>query len=209
MDIIEKLKWRYAVKEFNTNRHITVNHEQTLRESILLTPSSYGLQPYRVVWIKDREIRRNLIPYSYNQDKVAESNILAVICSETKLDDSYVDNYIDRIGEVRDIPVEELQVVADRMKRSLKGMSVQAKRNWAGRQAYIVLGNLLTVAAVINVDACPMEGFVKKEYDRILELDKYGLQSEVIVSLGFRSANDKYQFNEKVRKKESTFFIDL
>ncbi|MCT4637862.1 MAG: NAD(P)H-dependent oxidoreductase [Bacteroidales bacterium] len=209
MDIIEKLKWRYAVKEFNTNRHITVNHEQTLRESILLTPSSYGLQPYRVVWIKDEELRKTLVPHSFNQDKVAKSNILAVICSETKLDDAYVDNYIERIGEVRNIPVEELKSVADNMKRTLNNMSAQARRNWAGRQAYIALGNLLTVAAVINIDACPMEGFVKKEYDKILELDKYGLRSEVIVTLGFRSANDRYQFNAKVRKKESAFFIDL
>ena len=70
---------------------------------------------------------------------------------------------------------------------------------WAARQAYIALGNLLTSAALLGVDTCPIEGFVPAEFDRILDLPAQGYAAVVCCALGYRSATDKYAALPKVR----------
>lgn len=209
MDIIKQLNWRYAVKEFNNNRELSVNQEDELKEAIMLSPSSYGLQPYRVLWIKDNLIRKELVKSSYGQNKVEKSNLLIVFCSETNIDEEFVDKYIDRISEVRSIDIAHLDDFKLVIKRSLVHMSDEQKQNWAARQAYLALGNLLTVCAGLYIDACPMEGFENDKYDEILKLKEMGLHAEVIVTVGFRSSGDVAQFQEKVRRPKYDLFIDI
>ena len=209
MDIIKQLNWRYAVKEFNSNRELSVGIEDALKDSIILSPSAFGLQPYRVLWVKDPLLREELVQYSWGQKKVEQSNLLIVFCSELNIDDNYIDNYINRISEVRSVSVTDLSVFSRSMKSHFSKMDDRQKHEWAARQTYIALGNLLTVCAGLYIDACPMEGFLNDKYDEILGLKEKGLHSEVIVAIGFRSANDLTQFQQKVRRKKEDLFIDM
>lgn len=198
--LIAGLNWRYATKQFDPTRKISAKDWEILEESLVLTPSSVGLQPWRFLVIEDPELRTKLQPVSYGQSQITDASHLVVIAAVTDISEEDVDRHIARIAEVRGITTEDLA--------PLRGMAVggivQAKdalerKTWAFNQAYIALGNLLTSAALLGIDACPMEGFSREEYDKLLGLTEQGLGAAVVVTLGYRSPEDKYAALPKVR----------
>jgi nitroreductase len=198
--LIEALNWRYATKVFDSSRKIPADVWQTLERALVLSPSSYGLQPYRFLVISDLAQRAALLPHSRNQKQVVDASHYVVFTARTKMTETDVDKLIARTTGVRKIPAESLNFYRDMMLGDLvKGPRSQIAHEWATRQAYIALGNLMTCAAVLGVDACPMEGFVPAEYDRVLGLENSGYASVVCCALGYRAASDKYAALPKVR----------
>ena len=111
-----------------------------------------------------------------------------------------VNRFIERQASIRNTPVEKLagyrsMILGD----VVNGPRGKAAHEWAARQSYIALGNLMTCAAVLGVDACPMEGIVPAEYDKVLKLAGSGYQTVVACALGYRAASDKYAGMAKVR----------
>ncbi len=198
--LLKALNWRYATKVFDPGRKIPAEVWQTLERALVLSPSSYGLQPYRFLVIDNPAKRAELLPHSWNQKQVLDCSHYVVFTARTKMTEADVDKLIARTTDVRKIPAASLNFYRDMMLGDLvKGPRSQIAHDWATRQAYIALGNLMTCAAVLGVDACPMEGFVPAEYDRVLGLQNSGYASVVCCALGYRAANDKYAGLPKVR----------
>lgn len=197
--IIEKLNWRYATKQFDASKKLSQGQLNTLLEAARLTASSYGLQPYHIFVIEDKDVREKLKAASYGQSQITDASQLIVLANNPTFDETLVNNYLDQVVEVRGVSKKDLEGYEQMMKGALLGLPDDVKNNWTAKQAYIVLGNLLTVAAEMGIDACPMEGFDKAQYDEILGLKTKNLTSAVVLTVGFRSADDQTQNYPKVR----------
>ncbi|HUA64359.1 MAG TPA: NAD(P)H-dependent oxidoreductase [Alphaproteobacteria bacterium] len=198
--LLDSLEWRYATKVFDPNKKIPAEIWDTLKQALVLSPSSYGLQPYRFLVIRDAAKRAELLPHSWNQKQVVDCSHYVVFTARTRMTEADIDRFIARTSQIRGIPAESLGSYRGMMTGDLvSGPRGKIAHEWATRQTYIALGNLMTCAAVLGVDACPMEGFVPAEYDRVLGLDGSGYASVVCCALGYRSANDKYAALAKVR----------
>ena len=201
----EALAWRYATKQFDASRPLSPEVWQSLLQALILTPSSYGLQPYRFLIIESKEKRTELLAHSWNQRQVVDASHYVVFASRTTLTRVDVDAMINRVSEVRGVPAETLKGYRDMMVRDLvEGPRSHSIQHWASKQAYIALGNLMTSAALIGVDTCPMEGLDPAEYDRILGLSGSGYTTTVACAVGYRASTDKYANIPKVRFTAST-----
>jgi nitroreductase len=198
--LLDQLNWRYATKQFDPTRKISPEDWDTLEEALRLSASSVGLQPWKFLVIDDPELRATLQPVSYGQSQIVDASHLVVFTTKFDLGEADVDAHIARTAAVRGIPVEDLAPLRDMAVGGIiSGKSAEERRNWAFNQTYIALGNLLTSAALLGIDTCPMEGFSREEYDRILGLTEQGLASAVVATLGYRSSEDKYGHAPKVR----------
>lgn len=199
-ELLNALDWRYATKVFDRNRKIPTETWQALEHALVLTPSAYGLQPYQFLIVTDPAKRTELLPHSWGQKQVVDCSHLVVFAARTKMAEADVDKLIRRIAEIRQMPADKLNAYRGMMLGDMvNGARAKVAPEWAARQAYIALGNLLTCAAVLGVDACPMEGLVPSEYDRILNLTGSGYATAVVCALGYRSPDDKYAKLAKVR----------
>ncbi len=202
--LLEALQWRYATKVFDATKKIPDDVWQTLKQALVLTPSSYGLQPYKFLVIDSPAKRAELLPHSWGQKQVVDASHYIVFTAQTKVTEADVDKLIHHTSHARGIPAASLDYYRGMMVGDLiNGPRGKIAHEWATRQTYIALGNLMTCAAVLGVDACPMEGFVPAEYDRVLGLSGSGYASVVCCALGYRSANDKYAGLAKVRYEPS------
>ena len=198
--LLDSLNWRYATKTFDATKKIPEATWKTLEETLVLSPSSFGLQPYRFLVVKDPEIRAQLKPHSWNQTQVVDASHYVVLAGRTAMTEAEIDLYLDRVVHVRGIPRESLDGYRGMMYGSLLSPGAEARiPHWAALQAYIALGNLMTSAALLGVDTCAIEGFVPAEYDAILGLKEHGYAPVVCCALGYRSAEDKYATAAKVR----------
>lgn len=209
-NLIESLNWRYAVKKYDPAKKPGQADIEILKEAVRLAPSSFGLQPYHILFIEDAETRGKLRAVSFNQPQITGAACLVVFAARTQLDENYIDNYFGHVSKARGIsPDGHL----DRYRQSViktfaeKPIAVQAE--WSARQAFLALGFLLSAAAQLGIDANPMEGFIPSAYDEILGLKQRGLSSVVIAGLGYRHPDDAYQYLKKVRKPAEELFINL
>ena len=198
--LIDALQWRYATKVFDANKKLSADVWTALEKTLVLTPTSYGLQPYRFLVVQDPAKRAALLAHSWGQKQVVDCSHYVVFTARTEMKEADVEKLISRTSEVRGIPAEKLKFYRDMMLGDIvSGPRGQAAHEWAARQCYIALGNLMTAAAVLGVDACPMEGIVPQEYDKVLGLVGGGYATVVACALGHRSADDKYAHFPKVR----------
>ncbi len=198
--LIEQLNWRYATKQYDPTRKLSVADWAVLEEALVLSPSSLGLQPWAFLVVDDPAVRRELMLASYGQPQVVDASHLVVFATKSNLGEADVDTPVRRTAEVYVVPVDALAGLRAMIMRSIvQGMNEAERRIWATNQTYIALGNLVTSAALLGVDATPMEGFEKSRYDDILGLKVRGLTASVIATLGYRAAGDKYATSPKVR----------
>jgi nitroreductase len=215
-DVIESLKWRYATKKFDAQAKIDQPTWARIEEALTLTPSSFGLQPWKFVVITDQKIKDQLPPLSWNQQQPSGCSHLLIISRLDEIDASYIDKHISQVAKQRKVPTdaageakqaEALAQYKQMMLDFIQSATKEELADWMSRQCYIALGNVLTVAALYGVDACPMEGFDKDAYDKLLGLPDKGCRSQVVCALGYRAKDDKYADLAKVRFAESDLFI--
>jgi nitroreductase len=209
MNIIDSLKWRYAVKKFDTNKNLSEIQIETLKEAFNLTATSYGLQPLKLVIIKNKKIQEKLVPFSWNQQQILQASHLLVICVKDNYTTKEVENYFNLVQKIRNTPDEVINpfkkfLTAEIAKKTQEELYVSNKN-----QAYIALGNLLTVCASQEIDSCPMEGFTPDKYDEILDLKKDNLKSVLVLPVGFRASDDYMKDLTKVRKNISDSIIEI
>ncbi|MGH8022516.1 MAG: NAD(P)H-dependent oxidoreductase [Limisphaerales bacterium] len=198
--LIGQLKWRYATKQFDPGRGISPEEWAVLEEALVLTPSSYGLQPWKFVVVRDPSTREKLRAASWGQRQVAEASHLVVFAVKKNLRERDIDEHLSRVAEVRGVSHDSLAPYRQVMVGNLiEGLDEPKREDWAIRQVYIAVGNFLTSAALLGIDACPMEGIERAKYDEILGLDKKGLSAVVAAAAGYRAANDEYSAAKKVR----------
>ncbi len=199
-NLLESLQWRYATKKFDPNKTIAAETWSALEESLVLTPSSYGLQPWKFLVITNPEIKEQLKPLSWNQAQVTDCSHYVVFAINKNLAAADVDRFVARTAEVRGVTVESIKGYRDMMVGDVvQGPRSLTANEWAARQVYIALGNFMTSAALIGVDTCPMEGIDPGKYDRLLGLPKKGFATVVACAAGYRAEDDKYATLAKVR----------
>lgn len=206
---IENQNWRYATKKFDATKKIASEELEILKEAIRLSTSSYGLQPYKVFIIEDQAIREQLKPASWNQSQITEASQLIVFANYSNLDESTIDNYINRISNTREIPAENLQGYGDFMKSKILGLTPEQQAIWTSKQTYLALGNLINAAAELKIDVTPMEGFEPEKYNAILKLNELNLNASLVATIGYRHEEDTNQHVKKVRKSKEELFINL
>ncbi len=206
---IENLNWRYATKKFDTNKKVSPEDLEILKDAIQLTASSYGLQPYKIFIIEDKEIRRKLQPAAWDQSQITESSHLIIFVNNTNFNAENIDSYIENMSETRNINPMDLEGYGTFMKSKISPLSSEDKENWTAKQTYIAVGNLLSAAAYLKIDTCPMEGFEAEKIDAILGLDKIGYTTTLIVPVGYRSNEDKTQDYKKVRTPKEELFTTI
>jgi nitroreductase len=208
--LLAQLNWRYATKQFDPARKISAPDWAALEEALLLTASSAGLQPWKFIVVTDPAVRAKLLPASYNQSQIIKASHLVVFASKNNFSEADVDAHIKRVSEVQGTPIEALAPLRKMMVGGIVQRLDETARNaWARNQAYIALGNFLTSAALLGIDACPMEGFDRAQYDEILGLKAKGLASAVIATVGYRLPTDKYASAPKVRFPKEQVFISV
>jgi nitroreductase len=199
-DLLTSLRWRYATKQFDATRKIPADTWASLEEALVLTPSSYGLQPWTFVVVSDPELRARLRGLSWNQAQITDSSHLVVFAARRSVDEAYIGRFLDRTAEVRGVARESLDGFGKRIAGDLvKGPRAADISSWAARQAFISLGNFLTAAALLGVDTCALEGIDPDGYDEALGLSSLGLRTVVAATAGYRLAEDKYGALPKVR----------
>jgi nitroreductase len=202
--------WRYATKQFDASKTIPTPVWQALEDSLILSPSSYGLQPWQFFVVTNPDLRAKLRPHSWNQSQITDASHLVVFAIPENVDVPYMEKYLARIAEVRGIALESLGFYRDMMMADVIAGPRQAwVREWAARQVYIALGNFMTSAALVGVDTCPLEGIDPREYDAILDLPAKGYNTIVACAAGYRSADDKYASLPKVRFEKSALVRHL
>lgn len=200
MNTTSLLKWRYATKQFDPSKIIPSDKLQIIKEAFNLTATSYGLQPIKLLIVRTKEIKEQLKVAAFNQSQLTDASDILVFCIDTAIDASYVEDYFKLVKEKRSTPDEILKPYQEFLTNHFNTITQDEKLIWATKQAYLAMGNLLTVCAIEQIDACPMEGFSPEKTDEILELEKQNLKSVLLMPIGYRSEDDFMASLKKVRK---------
>lgn len=200
MDVIKALQWRYATKSFDKDKLVSQKKLTRLMDAFNLSASSYGLQPIKLVVVSDKELQKELCAYSMNQKQIEQASHVLVLCIEKTISKNYIKDYFSLVKSVRKTPDEILKPFKNFLISHFEGKSQKEIDQWAINQAYLALGTLLTVCAVEGIDACPMEGFEPAEYDELLDIKSEGLQSVLVLPIGYRAEDDFMANLKKVRK---------
>jgi nitroreductase len=205
MSLIQDLNWRYATKNMNGE---TVSDEKltAILKATNLAATSYGLQPFTILVVSNKEIKLKLQEAAYGQAQVGSSSAVLVFAVPLKITTADIEGFINLVATTRSMPVEALDGYKGMILGTVGALPAEQQQIWSAKQAYIALGTALAAAAEQKVDACPMEGFDAAQFDEILGLTEKGLKSVVIMPVGYRSADDATAKYIKVRKLESELF---
>lgn len=209
MNILESLKWRYATKKFDNTSSLSKEQIHTLKEAFNLTATSFGLQPIKLVVIKNREIREQLVPHAFGQRQIVDASHLLVICIQKECTTTDVENYFKLLKKVRNTPDEVVAPFKKDVINIFKNSPEEKIQQGSRSQAYLALGNLLTVCASMQIDSCPMEGFISAKFDSVLDLEAKNLQSVLLLPVGKRADDDYMSALKKVRKPLDEVVIEI
>jgi nitroreductase len=195
----DALTWRYATKLFDAGKKVSDADMQDLTDSLHYSPSSFGLQPWHFLIVKDTAIREKLRPISWDQSQITDCSHLFVLCARTNMDEEYIERFVSDIVEKRGVAPETVEGYKQMMLTNVLGKSEEERTIWMQKQIYIALGFLMSACMNKRIDSCPMEGFDKEKYDEILGLTEKGLTAVVLCPVGYRSEEDAYATLPKVR----------
>ena len=208
-EILEKLKWRYATKKFDASKKLTLEKLDILKEAFNLTATSYGLQPLKMVIVSEEKMKEDLVPMTMDQAQVNDCSHVLVLCIEAAMTSNYIKRYFNKVENLRKTPREILAPFESFLTSSFSEKTETEISNWMSKQAYLALGNLLTVCALEDIDACPIEGFEPAKYDAYLGLDKLGLKSVLVLAVGHRDEDDMFAAMKKVRRGVDRVVIEM
>lgn len=208
-ETIKNLYWRYATKKFDSSKKLSNEKIQTLKDAFNLTATSYGLQPIRLLVIENKELQTDLLTFSMHQKQVRDASHLLVFCVVTEMDAEYITKYFEMVEEKRGTSKTILAPFRDILINEFKQKQSDEIFHWAKNQAYLAMGNLLTVCAQEKIDSCPIEGFEPEKYDEYLKLNEKGLKSVLVMPVGYRADDDFFAEFKKVRQGVENVVIDI
>ncbi|WP_424495281.1 NAD(P)H-dependent oxidoreductase [Salinimicrobium sp. GXAS 041] len=209
MKSIKALQWRYATKKFDSEKMLPQEKVEILKKAFNLTATSYGLQPLKLVVVENKELQEEMMKASNNQKQIGTASQVFVICIEKQIDKTFIENYFNYVRRIRNTPEEVLNPFKNFLIEDFEGKPLQEIKKWATNQAYLVMGTLLTVCAVEEIDSCPMEGFESEKYDKLLGLDERNLQSVLVLPVGYRATDDQFAGFKKVRRPLEETVIEI
>ena len=209
MNIVKSLQWRYATKKFDNQKIVSSDKIALLKEAFNLTATSYGLQPLKLVVLQNKELQKELVQYSFNQEQVVDASHIFIICIENVIDKQFINEYFERVKKQRGTSDELLSGFRSFLVNDFSNKTEEDINLASTKQAYLALGNLLAVCASEQIDSCPMEGFEPENYSKVLKLNDYGISPVLILPVGYRSEEDIFAKMNKVRRDINEIVIDL
>jgi nitroreductase len=206
---IKQLKWRYAVKKFDVSKKLSKTKIDRLKQAFNLTATSFGLQPIKMLVIKNKELKEKLLEHAYFQQQITTASHILVLAIDTNFTTDKVDEYFDLEKQIRGTSEEIISKFRNQLKKNISEKSKKELEQMATNQAYIALGNLITVCAYEKIDSCPMEGFDSKKIDEILNLKNKNLKSVLLLPVGYRADDDFMRKLKKVRKPLRDSVIEI
>jgi nitroreductase len=208
--LIEVLNWRYATRKFDPARKIPAAEWEALEQSLVLAPSSIGLQPWKFLVITDPAVKAQLVPAAWKQAQPADCSHFVVIAVRKDLDVDHVDKHVARMVEVRGGTAEALAGFRNMAARNLDAARAEGRLDtWQTHQIYIALGQFMAGAALLGIDTCPMEGFEPEKFDEILGLQGTDFASVVACATGYRMPDDRCAHMKKVRFKTEDVVVRI
>jgi nitroreductase len=207
--LLESLRWRYATKKFDPTASIPAESWDALLQSLVLTPSSFGLQPWKFIIVENPTLRAALREASWGQPQVTDASHYIVLATRTSLSSQDVTDWMETLAATQGTTAENLAPLHSVIAGFIAPMTDETRRAWNTRQVYIALGQLMTAAAFLGIDSCPMEGIDPAAYDRILGLEGSGYATAVGCALGHRASDDKYAAQPKARFPASRVITTL
>ncbi len=199
-ELLKLQEWRCSIKKFDTEKKIPADQWAALEKTLILSPSSFGLQPWKFAVISNPELRKTLLPLSWGQAQITDASHMVVFLYRNKMDDAYVQRFADSIVQTREQSPESVEGYKNMMLSFIRNLNNQGTYGeWARKQSYIALGNFMTSAAALGIDTCPMEGIDPAKYDEVLGLQGSDYSTLVVCVAGYRHAEDKYCALKKVR----------
>lgn len=210
MNLLDTLRWRYATKKFDPAKKVDQKLIDQIVEAAWLAPTSSGLQPFKVIEITNQELKEKIVPIGMNQQQIADCSHLLVFAAW----DNYTADRIDKIyhytSSGRGQQPDAYKSYTDRLKKAYLKRPHEENFAHTARQAYIAFGLSIAMAAELQVDSTPMEGFDNDALDELLSLRKLGLRSVVILPLGYRDeANDWLVKLSKIRHPKDEFLVKI
>lgn len=209
MEILEALNWRYATKSFDADKKLPKEKIDGIKRAFNLTPTSYGLQPLKLIVTSNQNIQAELCEASFNQKQVKTASHVFVLCIDKIIDQKFIEKHFELVKQVRQTPDEILKPFRNFLIDDFSKKNNSQLREWAINQAYLAIGNMLTVCAVEKIDACPMEGFDAKKYASILKLEDSNIEPVLVMPVGYRDENDEFSKFEKVRRPLEEVVIEI
>lgn len=208
--LVAALNWRYAVKKFDPTKTIPAETWNALEQSLVLTPSSMGMQPWKFFVVTDPATKARLRPAAHNQAQTVDCSHFVVFAVHHDLGDPHVNRHLDRMAEVRGIPRESLDKFLKMAMGNLDAARAEGRLDvWQTHQVYIALGTFIAAAAVLGVDTCPMEGIKPDAMDEILGMHGTDFGTVVACAAGYRASDDKYATTPKVRFKPDDVIVRI
>jgi len=204
--LADALRWRYAVKKFDANQKIGEEDLYGVLQATQLSPSSMGLQPYTFKHIKDEVLRETLAANTSNQTQMRTASDIVVFAAKTAITETEVDEFVRLGATLRGYSPEAIDKRINMMNGFIAGFKNDALFQWATNQAYLAMGQMLTSAAILRIDTCPMEGIDTAAFDRILDMKSLNLRTLAVVALGYRASDDALSTQPKVRKPIDQLF---
>lgn len=198
-ELNQALNWRYATKVFDANQQINDETFDALLQSLRLSPSSFGLQPWKFIVVENADLRQQLRAQSWNQPQVTDASHLIVLCAKEAVSTEDIEEWIKCLAITQSTPIDQLAPLQGMIQQFTSSMSPVDMQHWNTRQVYLALGQLMTSAAMLGIDTCPLEGISASAYDQILGLESSGYRTRVACALGYRSEQDKYATAPKAR----------
>jgi len=208
MSLIDALKWRYATKKMNGEKVPQAKVDQIL-EAARLAPTSSGLQPFKVIVVTNPELKAKIQTVAFGQSQIVDSSHLLIFAAWDNYTEQNIRSVFARTNAERGLPDETPSDYEIQLSANYTTRTEEVNFNHAARQAYIGFGVALAEAALLKVDATPMEGFNPAELDELLGLRQRGLRSVTLLPLGYRSESEDWLVNlKKVRTPKAEFVIE-
>jgi len=183
---LDAMAFRHACKQFNAEKQIPAEQFESILEVARTSPSSFGMEPWRLIVVRDEKLRKALKSSCWNQSQITEASELVIFTTDNDIvrSDS---PYVRKMFERRGMPSEAVDMYMGVYKNYLEPIECDEVllENWTAKQCYIPLANMMTYAATLEIDSCPIEGFDKEEVEAVLDLD-YGRSVAVICAFGYR-----------------------
>jgi nitroreductase len=208
-NILAQLQWRYATKKFDPTQKIPTEEWEVLEKSLILSPSSFGLEPWKFFVVTNPEIRTKLVGASWNQAQVVDASHLVVLTAKRDISLSDINALVERTAEIRNISPTLLEGFKSMLSGFIHNLSQATLDEWASRQVYIALGQFITTAALLGIDTSPMEGFHPEQVDELLGLKNSGYGAVLLCAAGYRQAGDKCADLAKVRRKREDVIVHI
>ena len=206
--ILKAFTTRAAIKVFDATKPVAEKDITTILESARMSPTAYGLQPFKIVHVTNPALRTELVGAAYGQEQVGAAPHLFIIAARTDIDAVFINSFVELVASVRGMKVEDLKQYNDMMVNDITSRTPEGRFAWAGRQAYIALGAMIETAALLGVDAGPMEGFDVTKVDQILGLKEHNLTALALLAIGYRG-DDSYSKMPKVRLSMESLVITI